>query len=104
MATTSHHKKGGFKNKMLCEYPEFAEEEFFNLEPTTLIEIKDTVYFAVELLEPQIYYWDCNKNKYVHVIYKFAELEDFWQDILLQELEEYQQIKLEAEDNKMDFI
>lgn len=44
---------------MLCEYPEFAEEEFFNLEPTTLIEIKDTVYFAVELLEPQIYYWDC---------------------------------------------
>lgn len=41
---------------MLYEYPEFAEEEFFNLEPTTLIEIKDTVYFAVELLEPQIYY------------------------------------------------
>lgn len=31
-------------------------------------------------------------------------LEDFWQDILLQELEEYQQVKLEAEDNKMDFI
>lgn len=96
---------------MLCEYPEFTEEEFFNLEPTTLIEIKDTVYFAVELLEPQIYYWDCNKNKYVHVIYKFATviykfatLEDFWQDILLQELEEYQQVKLEAEDNKIDFI
>lgn len=89
---------------MLCEYPEFAEEEFFNLEPTTLIEIKDTVYFAVELLEPQIYYWDCNKNKYVHVIYKFATLEDFWQDILLQELEEFEQVKLEAEDNKIDFI
>lgn len=46
---------------MLYEYPEFTEEDFFNLEPTTLIEIKDTVYFAVELLEPQIYYWDCNK-------------------------------------------
>lgn len=90
---------------MLCEYPEFTEEEFFNLEPTTLIEIKDTVYFAVELLlEPQIYYWDCNKNKYVHVIYKFATLEDFWQDILLQELEEFEQVKLEAEDNNMDFI
>ena len=58
---------------MLYEYPEFTEEEFFNLEPTTLIGIKDTVYFAVELLEPQIYYWDCNKNKYVHVIYKFAK-------------------------------
>lgn len=102
MVATSHHKKGGLK--LLCEYPEFTEEEFFNLEPTTLIEIKNTVYFAVELLEPQIYYWDCNKNKYVHVIYKFAKLEDFWQDILLQELEEYQQIKLEAEDNKIDFI
>lgn len=89
---------------MLYEYPEFAEEEFFSLEPTTLIEIKDTVYFAVELLEPQIYYWDCNKNKYVHVIYKFATLEDFWQDILLQELEEFEQVRLEAEDNKIDFI
>jgi hypothetical protein len=89
---------------LLYEYPEFTEEEFFNLEPTTLLEIEDTVYFAVELLEPQIYYWDCNKNKYVHVIYKFAMLEDFWQDILLQELEEFEQVKLEAEDNNMDFI
>ena len=60
---------------MLYEYPEFTETEFFNLEPTTLLEIQDTVYFAVELLEPQIYYWDCNKNKYVHVIYKFAMLD-----------------------------
>ena len=31
-------------------------------------------------------------------------LEDFWQNILLQELEEFEQVKLEAEDNNMDFI
>lgn len=84
--------------------PNLRKQNFFNLEPTTLLEIQDTVYFAVELLEPQIYYWDCNKNKYVHVIYKFAMLEDFWQNILLQELEEFEQVKLEAEDNNMDFI
>lgn len=90
---------------MMTEYPEYTVEEFDVLSPTILIELGDVVYYAINVvLEPEVYYWDYRQNKFKHIIYIFATLEDFWQDILLQELEEYQQVKLEAEDNNMDFI
>lgn len=94
---------------MLVEYPEYSTEEFNILNPTVLLEIGDVVYYAINVaLEPQIYYWDYQKNKFRHVIYIFAKLEDYCQNMLLQELAEYKQVELEAEDNSTfgqeDFI
>lgn len=93
---------------MLMEYPEYTIEEINVLKPTILLEIGDVVYYAINVaLEPQIYYWDYQKNKFRHVIYIFAKLEDYCQDMLLQELAEYRQIELENADNAFvdeDFI